>query len=254
MRVTVVVLLLTLAASLASAAPAVWLEHSDVPEALMVSNDSGAEVKNCIVEWKVVLADGRHFTEIGMVDLPANGEVKVSDCVDWWDERTSKTLDVSLKLISDGDTLAEKAYEGIFKVQPRIGLPTDRWKAVAVAGDPKKAFDGDTGTRWDTGRKQAAGDWFTLNLGAVEDVAGVVLDARQSGNDIPEGVTVEVSVRGGDWKTIVDLESTKDINRRGRIRLTFDAVEAQHIRITLTKPHGDHWFWSIHELSVLPAE
>ncbi|MBM3501943.1 MAG: ThuA domain-containing protein [Armatimonadetes bacterium] len=24
--------------------------------------------------------------------------------------------------------------------------------------------------------------------------------------------------------------------------------------ITLTKPHGDNWFWSIHELSVLPAE
>jgi len=31
-------------------------------------------------------------------------------------------------------------------------------------------------------------------------------------------------------------------------------VEAQHIRITLTKPHGESWFWSIHELSVLPPE
>ena len=31
-------------------------------------------------------------------------------------------------------------------------------------------------------------------------------------------------------------------------------LTARYIRLTLTKPHGESWFWSIHELSVLPPE
>jgi len=255
MRTLAAALLVVLFASVANAAPRIWLQHTDVPEALMVSNDSGAEMGGCKVEWKVRYDSGLHYTEIALVDLPANGEVKVCDCGDWWDENRSKTLDVDLTLYGpDGKTRATQSYQGVFKTTPRQGLPTEGWEAVASRGNPALAFDGDPGTRWDTGGAQRAGDWYTLNMNHVYTIAGLILDARRSANDYPSGLTVEVSVKGGPWQMVADIRDTEPLNKRGRIRLSFDPVEAQHIRITLTKPHGESWFWSIHELSVLPPE
>jgi len=84
-------------------------------------------------------------------------------------------------------------------------------------------------------------------------IAGLVLDARAP-RMTTLGLTVEVSVRGEKWECVADIQDTEPLNKRGRIKVSFDPVEVQHILITLTKPHGESWFWSIHELSVLPAE
>ena len=256
MRTIAPLLVLLLLSGLANAAPRIWLQYSDVPEALMVSNDSGAEVKGCQVEWQVRYDDGRHYTEIAKVDLPANGEVKLSDCTDWWDENRSKTLDVDLKLQGpDGKELAKQSYEGVFKVVPRQGLPTTDWVGTASRGNnTAAAFDGDPGSRWDTGGVQKTGDFYLLDMKHEYRIAGLILDARGSGSDYPSGLTVEVSVRGEKWKQVADIQDTEPVNKRGRIKITFDPVEVQHILIMLTKPHGENWFWSIHELSVLPAE
>jgi type 1 glutamine amidotransferase len=235
----------------------VWLEYSDVPEALMVANDSGTEVRDCRVEWDIRYEKGLHYTEIASVALPARGEAKVSDCAEWWDENRSKTLDVSLRLLApDGKPLATQAYEGVFRVVPRQGVPTTGWIASASrGGDPAAAFDGQPGTRWDTGGPQRAGDFYLLDMRDEHVISGLILDARNSSNDYPSGLKVEISVRGEAWKTVADVQDTEPVNKRGRLRIDFDPVEVQHIRLTLTKPHGDNnWFWSIHELSVLPAE
>ncbi|MBM3473081.1 MAG: hypothetical protein FJX75_07445 [Armatimonadetes bacterium] len=256
MRTVALVLVLLTMSCLANAAPRIWLQYSDMPEALMVSNDSGAEVKGCRAEWQVRYDGGRHYTEIARVDLPANGEVKVSDCGEWWDENRSKTLDVGLRLDGpDGKELAKQSYEGLFRVVPRQGLPTTDWVGTASrGGNTAAAFDGDPGTRWDTGGVQKVGDFYALDLKHEYRIAGLILDARGSANDYPSGLTVEVSIRGEKWRRVADIADTESVNKRGRIKITFDPVEVQHILITLTKPHGEGWFWSIHELSVLPAE
>lgn len=251
------ILLLALLAATSWAAPKVWLVHSDVPEALMVSNDSGAEVKGCTVEWQVIWENGRHYTEIAMVGLPADGEVKVADCGDWWDERASKTLDVALRLLGpDKAVLAEQKYEGVFKSVPRVGIPTDGWTAIASHGQGNvgKAFDGDQGSRWDTGAKQEVGQWYMLDMHQDHRITGLVLDGRRSAEDYPEGIAVWVSKDGGPWRPLADIPDVRDINQRGRIKLTFDPLTARQILVMLKKPHGDHWFWSMHELCVLPEE
>jgi type 1 glutamine amidotransferase len=256
MRTLAFVLMLLTLSCLAHAAPRIWLQYSDVPEALMVSNDSGAELKGCRAEWLVRYDGGLHYHEIARVDLPANGEVKVGDCGEWWDENRSKTLDVDLTLRGPDDkTLANQGYEGVFKVVPRQGLPTVDWVGTASrGGNTAAAFDGDPATRWDTGGTQKAGDFYLLDMRNEYRIAGLILDARGSANDYPGGLTVEVSVRGEKWRKVADIPDTESVNKRGRIKITFDPVDVQHILITLTKPHGESWFWSIHELSVLPAE
>ena len=253
MRISAVIAALAIGAA-ARAAPQVWLEHTDLPEALMVSNDTGAAVAGCKVEWAVRYDDGGHYTEIALTDLPANGSVRVTDCTGWWDERHHKTMDVSLTLYGpDGKALARKSYEGVFKLVARRGLPTDGWSAKACReATVAAAFDGNLATRWDTAGKQEAGQWYQLDMGKPQQFAGLIIDTRHSANDYPTGLTVEASDDGETWKAIGEIEDVEPMNKRGKITLSFEPVTARHIKLTLTKPHGENWFWSMHELSVLP--
>lgn len=236
------------------AAPRVWLEGADMPEALMVSNDSGTELAGCVAEWTITYENGDHYTEVAMVDLPANGDARVTDCNNWWDERRSKKLDVRLKLYGPDKTLlAEHAQ--VFTVVQRQGLPTDGWSAKASRGpNVAAAYDGELRSRWDTAGFQQAGDWYTLDMGKVQRFAGLIIDSRQSANDYPSGLKVEASQDGENWSLVVDVPDTEPFNKGGKVTLGFDAVEARYIRLTLTKPHGERWYWSIHELSVLPPQ
>ena len=247
---------LNLVTAPAFAAPRIWVQYTEIPEALIVSNDTGAEIKDCKVEWQVRWDKGRHYTEIALVDLPANGEVKVSDCGDWWDERISKTLDVKVTLYGpDGKALATQDYEGVFKLVARHGLPTDGWSAEASRGaNIRAAFDADLGSRWDTGGKQEAGDWYMVDMGQSQRIAGLIVDARRSANDYPSGLIVDVSEDGDNWTRVAKIDDTEPVNKKGRIDVSFDPVAARYICLTLTRPHGDRWFWSMHELSVLPPK
>lgn len=243
-------------ASAALAAPRIWLEYADLPEALMVSNDSGADVRGCKVEWRVRYENGAHYAEIALADLPANGSAKVSDCRDWWDPRRSRTFDVRLALFGpNGAVLARKSYVGVFKIVTRTGIPTDGWSARASRGPHTvAAYDGDLRTRWDTGGRQRLGDWFLLDMGRTHRVSGVILDARYSANDYPSGLRVSASEDERKWSVLADIEDTEPLNQGGRLTVKFEPVSARYIRLELTRPHGNRWFWSIHELSVLPAE
>jgi len=249
------VLALLVTTNPSSAAPRIWLEHTDVPVALTASNDTGTEVKGCRAEWTIRYDGGRHYTEVALVDLPAKGEVKVNDCHDWWNLSWSKTMDVTAALYGpDGSLLGKESYDGVFKLVPRQGLPTDGWTAAACRGNPAAAFDANLGTRWDTGRAQEVGDWFTLDMGKPQRIAGLILDSRQSANDYPSGLAVFVAEDGMKWTCVADIPDTESLNQAGRIALEFGPVSARYINLLLTRPHGPNWFWSIHELSVLPAD
>jgi F5/8 type C domain len=248
-------LLALLSAHATTAAPRIWLDHTDVPVALKASNDTGNEIKGCKAEWAMKWDRDRHYTEVALVDLPAKGEVTVSDCHDWWNPSWSRTMDVTVTLYGpDGKALDKQAYEGIFKLVPRTGLPTDGWRAAAIRGDASLAFDGKLETRWDTGRKQEVGDWYTLDMGKPQRIAGLTLDSRASANDYPSGLAVFTSADGMKWTRLAEIGDTEPINRAGRLDISFDPIDARYINLLLTRTHGDTWFWSIHELSVLPAK
>jgi hypothetical protein len=240
----------------ATAAPRIWVEHTDVPVALMASNDTGAAAKGCRAEWTIRWDRDRHYTEIALVDLPAQGEVKIDDCHDWWNPSVSKTMDVAVALYGpDGKLLAKESYDGLFKLVARQGLPTDGWTGTASrGGNPAAAFDSDLNTRWDTGAKQQVGDWYLLDMGRPQRVAGLVIDSRQSASDYPASLSIFVSEDGIKWTRLMDVADTEPMNQSGRLRFDFSPVSARYIYLVLSMPHGDSWFWSIHELSVLPAK
>jgi len=256
MRTVAAITLGLLLAGAATAAPRIWIEGTEAPEALKVSNDSGAAVRGCTAEWTISYGPDGHYTEIALVDLPAKGEVQVSDCANWWNQTWHKRMDAKVRLLgSDGAVLAEQDYTGVFKILARKGLPTDGWSAKScIGGNVKAAFDDDVGTRWDTGRPMKAGDWYSLDMGKPQRVNGVIVDFRPSGQDFPEGLKVEVSTDGKEWEQVAKTSDLAVINKGGKSTLSFDPVEAQHIKLTIEKTHGEGMFWSIHELSVLAPD
>ena len=128
-----------------------------------------------------------------------------------------------------------------------------QWKLTASANekDTGKAVDGDGNSRWSSGAPQAAGMWFQIELPAVTDVAGVVLDCKAAASDYPRGYKVELSNDGSAW----DPPILQGEGRNGVTDLQFPrTVKAKFIKITQTvdlKPNEGKSFWSINELQVL---
>ncbi|MBE0536987.1 MAG: ThuA domain-containing protein [Phycisphaerae bacterium] len=108
------------------------------------------------------------------------------------------------------------------------------------------ALDGNTGTRWTTGRPMKPGDWFTLDLGAEAAVKKITLDTRNSGNDYPRGYEVYVSFDGGEWgKPLLVGEGNNPITE-----LAFEKpVHTRYVKIVQTGS-SDAWHWSIHTLKI----
>jgi len=143
----------------------------------------------------------------------------------------------------------------------RPGLSPVGWQATAIspagsqesATEPQLAFDGDPTTRWTTGRGMKPGDWFVLDLGHPERINRVWADVAASPEDYPRGYEIGVSLEGTQWKTVAEADegTSRRSVRHGVWRASFTPVEARFVRITQRGSH-DHWWWSMHELYVLP--
>ncbi|MBN2271620.1 MAG: discoidin domain-containing protein, partial [Sedimentisphaerales bacterium] len=113
-------------------------------------------------------------------------------------------------------------------------------------GNAKNALDGNKSTRWDTGRPQEGGEWFTLDLGVESTVTGITLDSVGSPGDYPRGYEIYVSFDGGSWgKPVLSGEGTKPITE---IKLP-GPVRTRFIKIVQTGSVSG-LFWSIHDLMV----
>jgi uncharacterized protein (DUF608 family) len=146
-------------------------------------------------------------------------------------------------------------------VGPRRGLPPEGWRLDAYVPDAapttemnlKLAIDEDLTTRWTTGRGMRPGDRFQVDLGESRRIQGVWADIAQSGRDYPRGYTIEVSPDGENWRRVAkaDEATSRRCVIHGLWRADFAPVEARYIRITQKGSH-DRWWWSMHELYVLP--
>ena len=142
--------------------------------------------------------------------------------------------------------LAAEAELACKKIRETLLNKTLIAKASCNNGNAKNALDGDSGTRWDTGRGMKPGDWFVLDLGVENEVKGLTLDTTGSSNDYPRGYEVYISFDGGDWgKPLIEGKGNKPITE-----IKFGKpVKTRFIKILQTGT-SDTWHWSIHELKV----
>jgi hypothetical protein len=122
------------------------------------------------------------------------------------------------------------------------------WKLTASHNTEAaaKAVDGKTETRFDTLKPQVPGMWLQIELPELTPLAGLVLDAGQSGGDFPRGYTVELSADGVQWGAPV----AKGEGRGALTEIAFKPAKARFVKITQTgEAKGS--FWSVHELELL---
>ncbi len=121
------------------------------------------------------------------------------------------------------------------------------WNATAsssYSGDsPANALDGSESTRWSTGLPESNGQWFQVDMGQVNTVSSLAIDAGGSTGDYPRGYTVLLST---DGTTLTQVASGSDSSQL--LNITFAALSARYIRIVQTGTAAN--WWSIHELNV----
>lgn len=128
-------------------------------------------------------------------------------------------------------------------------LTEDRWQWLATASlnpeGAKKAIDNDPATRWETRVSQASGQFFILDMNAVNTVSKIVLDVAASKNDSPKGYEVYMSNDGTNWGPVLasgagtQNETTITLNKK---------TAGRYIKIIQTGATGN--YWSIHEFRV----
>ena len=109
----------------------------------------------------------------------------------------------------------------------------------------KNAVDGNLNSRFDTGKPQVPGMWFTVDLKKEQLVGGLRLDSAKSRNDYPRGYEIAFSNDGRTWSEPVAAG-------KGTTTMTeifFKPRKTRHIRITQTGSVSG-LFWSIHEMEI----
>ena len=128
-------------------------------------------------------------------------------------------------------------------------LTEDRWQWLATASlnpeGAKKAIDNNPATRWETRVSQASGQFFILDMNAVNTVSKIVLDVAASKNDSPKGYEVYMSNDGTNWGTV--LASGAGTQNETVITLN-KKTAGRYIKVIQTGATGN--YWSIHEFRV----
>ncbi len=116
------------------------------------------------------------------------------------------------------------------------------------------AIDGLPNTCWTTDRAMQPGDWFQVDLGHQQPLAGITLDHAFAPGEYPRGLRVEVAADERSWQTVAEL-SEDDVRTRldgGRLTIRFSAYP-RLIRLTqLGRTPYDRW--SIYEFDILPPD
>ncbi len=142
---------------------------------------------------------------------------------------------------------------------PSRPIPAASWsgRGVPRAEDSGRAYDRDGGTWWGSGEPQRPGLAYELDLGHLHRLTGVSLHPGPVLEGAPRGVRVEVSADGRSWTAVVRVDavlpglhwagSHPRLDRSGRVRVGFPAVEGRYLRIIQTGRDAYFW-WSIGEI------
>lgn len=128
-------------------------------------------------------------------------------------------------------------------------MPTTGWTATAAAtfGQntmPVNVLDGNGATHWTSGRGQAPGQWFQLDLQKSLPFFGIELSCT-SNDDYARSVRVLLSDDGQTFKA-----ATGTIAGISSLRIDFPTARvARYLKLELEQDAGALW-WRIDELRV----
>ncbi len=143
----------------------------------------------------------------------------------------------------------EEISSGTAQADMSKPISSEKWTAKASCNENgvKRAFDGNAGTRWDTGREPHDGDWFALGLGANTFISELTLDTKNSNRDtLPRG-EVYVSNDGEIWSGPV-LTFGEEVSKDGVTVLPVNAA-GKWVKV-VAKGKRNGLYWSIHEIQV----
>ena len=130
------------------------------------------------------------------------------------------------------------------------GAPLDRsgWVASSNAPSgsadaPAHALDGNLATRFSSGKDQAPGLYFEVDLASTPTLYGLQMNVPNSPTDYAWGYDVEVSVDGSTWATVAACTGSGTSET-----VTFAAHKARYAKVVLTAA-APKW-WSIDELNL----
>jgi len=133
-----------------------------------------------------------------------------------------------------------------------VDIDRSGWTASASKPDGEynsaaDVFDSDSSTSWRTDRDADA--WVGADMGEAHTVETAVISHTENG--IPKApVAIDVSDDGSNWST---AGTTAETLSDGTAIVSFDPVEARHVRVRLTE--GNQWgAWKVEELNVYQSD
>jgi glucosylceramidase len=110
---------------------------------------------------------------------------------------------------------------------------------------PASALDGSQSTRWSTGVPESNGQWFQVDMGQINTIERITIDAGTSSADFPRGYQVLLSTNGSTFSQVASGTGSTSF-----ITVNFAAQPARYIKIVQTG--SSIYWWSIHELNAYP--
>lgn len=157
----------------------------------------------------------------------------------------------------------ENKYYFDFKPHPYLveAIPKDNWHAVSNKDtfSAYLAFDRNIDSWWLSGGKKKPGDYFKIDLGREYKICCVRMYNKHYISNNPNGLKIEVSRNGEDWREACRIESVEPtfwsgpriywryIN--GRIECFFEPQNARYIKLVNLRDDSENP-WGIKEIFV----
>ncbi len=123
------------------------------------------------------------------------------------------------------------------------------WTASASVTEtgqsPNNALDNKKNTWWSTGRSQANGQWFMVDMGESKSFEQISFETTSAyAGDYPLGFILQISTDGNNWLTIKEGAGFGN-----KMVLQFEDQTARYIKIVQTGNSTEKW-WRIGEFNV----
>ncbi|MBB3114499.1 O-glycosyl hydrolase [Paenibacillus phyllosphaerae] len=139
----------------------------------------------------------------------------------------------------------------VYQAAPTL-IDRSGWQVSASASGsgttPDGALDGNLATRWANGAAQANGQWFQVDMGTINTISGMALNAGSFTGDYPQGYAVDASLDGVNWQRVAEGSvAAQDV------MIAFPATFARYLKVTQTGTAASNW-WSIAEINAFGVE